>query len=106
MATKRKKRTPARPAAQGAGELRPIESLLVGGPTEAVETRLTFRMWTDEYDPLRLLGKRYKHSPQSILELALNEFLTRRGIRPFRGVSGKLDRAEDPLRDWGPESNK
>jgi len=82
------------------GKLRPLAALLADEPPRAGDTRLTFRMKADEYELFRKLAQKFGHSPQSVLELALNEFLVRRRIEPFEGLSGKLGREKDALRDW------
>lgn len=88
-------------SAKKAGDkLVPLADLLADDPPRDVPARVAFRMRGDEYELFRKLAQRYGHTPQSALELFLNEGLVRRGIEPFQGVSGKLTRKDDPLRDW------
>jgi len=104
MATKAKKGVPA---SGGRGsELRPLEDLLADEPPRSGETRMTFRMRYDEYELFRKLAQKFGHSPQSVIEIAINEFLVRRRIQPFQGLSGKLDRPDDALRDWNEDALK
>ena len=104
MATKAKKGAPA--SAGRASELRPLEALLADEPPRSGETRMTYRMPAGEYELFRKLAQKFAHSPQSVIEMAINEFLVRRGIRPFKGLSGKLNRDKDPLRDWDESAAK